>query len=112
MLKYASSRLKALVGKPRLNRGKWIKMFYLYILNNPTTDTFYIGSTNNLRKRLEQHISGKTRTTRILKTYNLVYYEKYKTDSEARNREKKLKSYKSKKYLKWLIRTKNSKMDR
>lgn len=85
-------------------------MFYLYILNNPTTDRFYIGSTSNLARRLHEHASGKTRTTRVLKTYNLVYSEEYKTSLEARNREKKLKSYKSKKYLKWLIQSKNSKI--
>ena len=85
-------------------------MFYLYILNNPETDRFYIGSTNNLKNRLQQHISGKTRTTKVLKTFNLVYFEEYKTSIEARDREKKLKSYKSKKYLKWLIETKNSKI--
>lgn len=85
-------------------------MPYLYILNNPVTDRYYIGSTTNLKKRIQQHISGKTRTTKVLKTYHLVYVEEYKTELEARNREKKLKSYKSKKYLKWLIETKNSKI--
>ncbi len=85
-------------------------MSFVYILNNPITDKFYIGSTNNLNRRLRQHLLGKTRTTRILRTYNLVYFEEYKTDKEARDREKKLKSYKSKKYIKWLIETKNSKI--
>lgn len=62
--------LSAPVGKPRFNRGKWITMSHLYILNNPISDSFYIGSTNDLKRRLKQHISGKTRTTRILRTYN------------------------------------------
>jgi putative endonuclease len=78
-------------------------MFYLYILRNKETDRFYIGSTNNLGRRLEEHQKGKTRTTRILKINELVYFEEYSTEKEARDREKKLKSYKSKKYIKWLI---------
>lgn len=78
-------------------------MYYLYILKNTDTGRFYIGSTNDLERRLKQHISGKTRTTRILKTDTLVYTEMYNTALEARSREKKLKSYKSKKYLEWLI---------
>ena len=86
------------------------KMPYLYILNNSTTDKYYIGSTINLERRLHEHISGKTRTTRTLKTYTLVYFEKYKDVKDARDREKKLKSYKSKKYIKWLIQSKNSKI--
>ncbi|MBI2066248.1 GIY-YIG nuclease family protein [Candidatus Woesebacteria bacterium] len=78
-------------------------MFYLYILRNENDDRFYIGSTSNLERRIKEHLRGKTRTTRVLKTNKLVYIEKYKTEKEARDREKKLKSYKSKKYIKWLI---------
>ncbi len=78
-------------------------MFNLYILKNEQTGRFYVGSTNDLSRRLKQHLSGKTRTTRVLKTFKLVYKEEYNTLLEARNREKKLKSYKSRKYLNWLI---------
>lgn len=85
-------------------------MPYLYILNNPQTDRFYIGSTTNLKARLKQHKLGHTRTTKILNTYYLAYFEEYDSITEARLREKKLKSYKSKKYLKWLITNKNSKI--
>lgn len=78
-------------------------MFYLYILKNKETGRYYIGSTSDLRRRLNEHRLGKTRTTKILKTDTLVYTEEYNTLEEARNREKKLKSYKSKKYIEWLI---------
>jgi putative endonuclease len=91
------------VAQPRFNRGQWLEMFYLYILKNEVTDRFYIGSTNNLERRLKEHLKGKTRTTRVLKTNKLVYKEEYKSEKEARDREKKLKSYKSKKYIEWLI---------
>jgi hypothetical protein len=33
----------------------------------------------------------------------LAYIEEFKTIDESRQREKKLKSYKSKKYIEWLI---------
>lgn len=79
------------------------KMNYLYILRNPKTNRYYIGSTNNLQRRLKEHIAGKTRTTRVLETFKLVYKEGFKTIEEARLREQKLKSYKSKKYIEWLI---------
>ena len=39
----------------------------------------------------------------MLETKNLVYKEEYKTEQDARIREKQIKSYKSKKYIKWLI---------
>ncbi|MBI2040408.1 GIY-YIG nuclease family protein [Candidatus Microgenomates bacterium] len=81
-------------------------MFWLYILKNGLTDGYYIGSTSDLVRRLDQHRKGYTRTTRLLGTYDLVYKEEYNTLLEARLREKKLKSYKSKKYIEWLINNK------
>jgi putative endonuclease len=82
-------------------------MYFIYILGNRKTDRYYIGSTNNLERRLKEHLQGKTRTTRILNTSSLVYTEKLDTLAEARKREKQLKSYKSKKYIKWLIDRRN-----
>jgi len=58
-------------------------------------------------RRLKQHASGSTRTTRVLGTNQLVYEEEFGNIKEARLREKQLKSYKSKKYIKQLI-NKNS----
>ena len=78
-------------------------MYYVYILRNNDTDRYYIGSTNNLDRRLKGHSKGLTRTTRVLKTLSLVHSEKFYNESDARLRERKLKSYKSKKYIKWLI---------
>ncbi|MBI4057734.1 GIY-YIG nuclease family protein [Candidatus Microgenomates bacterium] len=77
---------------------------FVYILKNENTGRYYIGSTNNLSRRLKQHEAGFTRTTRILGTNSLVYKEECDTIQEARAREKKLKSYKSKRYIEWLIK--------
>lgn len=66
-------------------------MCWLYILKNEDTDRYYIGSTSDLNRRLQQHRSGQTRTTRVLKTFDLVYSEKYNNIFDARLREKKVK---------------------
>jgi len=79
-------------------------MFFLYILKNRESGRYYIGSTNNLDRRLREHLKGKTRTTKVLKTYSLVYTEEFETSQQAQQREKKLKSYKSSKYIDWLIK--------
>lgn len=79
--------------------------YYFYILWNEKDDRYYTGSTNNLKRRLKEHRSGKTRTTRILKTDKLVYFEEYDSETEARLREKKIKLYKSKNYIRWLVNT-------
>lgn len=82
-------------------------MAFLYILKNEKTGRYYIGSTIDLVRRLKEHLSGKTRTTKILKTDILVYKEEYKSITDARIREKQLKKYKSKKYIEWLIAKSN-----
>jgi putative endonuclease len=74
-------------------------MAWLYILHNQLTRRYYIGSTINLKRRLQQHKSGNTRTTRLLGTKELFYKEEYKTIEEARLREKQIKSYKSKIFI-------------
>lgn len=83
-------------------------MSWVYILKNSLSNRYYIGSTIDLKRRLQQHKSGNTRTTRILETTELVYTEEYKTEDEARLREKQIKSYKSKIYIENLIRVGSS----
>lgn len=79
-------------------------MCWIYILKNENTGRYYTGSTNNLIRRLKQHKLGSTRTTKVLGTDKLVYQEKFDNIQEARNRERKIKSYKSKKYIERLIK--------
>jgi putative endonuclease len=81
-------------------------MCWLYILQNESIDKYYIGSTTNLERRLKEHLRGLVRTTRVFSIFKLAYKEKFDKIEEARKREKQLKLYKSKKYIKWLIATK------
>jgi len=67
-------------------------MFYLYILGSQKDKNIYIGSTNNLRKRLEEHNSGKVSSTKSRTPLELLYYEAYKTEQEARDREQTRRS--------------------
>ena len=73
-------------------------------MQSESNGKYYIGSTNNLIRRKRQHELGMTRTTRVLKAYKLVYLEEFTSIKEARAREQKLKSYKSHKYIDWLIK--------
>jgi putative endonuclease len=70
-------------------------MYYVYILASRRHGTLYIGVTNSLRKRLEQHRSGVGSS--FVKTYGvylLVYVESYERAEEAISREKQLKRWK------------------
>ena len=69
------------------------KMFYVYCIN--ATDEkgrFYIGSTNDLRRRLKEHNTDANRSTKNHQ-WRLVYYEAYITENAARQREQKLKQH-------------------
>jgi len=57
-------------------------MYYVYLIKNFKTNSTYIGYTGDLRRRIEEHKR---------KDSELVYYEAYKNEKDAREREKKLK---------------------
>ena len=51
----------------------------------------YIGSTNNLRRRLAEHNSSFSSYTKKYMPYEVVYYEAYRSEEDARKRESNLK---------------------
>ncbi len=71
--------------------GGYHNMYYVYLLKD--THHFYIGYTNNLRRRLYEHKLDKTFTTRRMQDPKLVYYEAYNNENAAKVREKKLKQF-------------------
>jgi putative endonuclease len=68
------------------------KIFYTYMLLC-NDNTFYIGSTNDIQKRLHAHNNTKAGAhyTKIRRPVTLIYKEEYKTNSEAKKRESQLK---------------------
>jgi len=66
-------------------------MFALYILKSLKDGDLYIGSTNNLKKRLLEHNLGKVYATKLRRPFKLVYCELYKSEADARKREHNLK---------------------
>ena len=59
-------------------------MYFVYVLRNKANNELYIGYTNNLERRLEEH-------KRKFPKDELLYYEAYRDEKEARDRERKLK---------------------
>jgi putative endonuclease len=75
--------------------------YYVYILASRKCGTLYIGVTNDLRTRLEQHRSG--RGSEFVKKYGvrrLVHVETFASLQEAIAREKQLKNW----HRDWKIR--------
>lgn len=50
-------------------------MYYTYILFSQTADRYYVGSTDDLERRLEDHKRGKSKYTRQVNDWALKYYE-------------------------------------
>jgi putative endonuclease len=68
-------------------------MWFVYILLC-RDGSYYIGSTNNVEKRLRNHLNGKGgRYARSHKARKLVYQEKFPTKPEALKREAQLKKW-------------------
>ncbi len=66
-------------------------MFYVYILKSKKDNKLYIGSTNDLRRRIVEHSKGKVSSTSDRRPLELVYYEAYKIEHDARLREQSFK---------------------
>lgn len=66
-------------------------MYYVYVLKSTTDGKLYIGSSNDLRRRLLEHNSGKVPSTKARAPFELCYYESYAHEGDARQREAHLK---------------------
>ena len=89
---------RVILRDPERSRGK-ILMFYVYILRT-SSNTLYIGQTNSLQKRLQEHKNKKAKSARYIRyfsSFDLVYSEKYATREAAMKREWQLKKWSRKK---------------
>lgn len=66
-------------------------VFYVYILKSRKDSQLYTGYTADLRRRLVEHNSGETLSTRHRGPFDLVYYEAYRAKTDAQKRERMLK---------------------
>lgn len=66
-------------------------MFYVYILKSKKDEKLYVGSTNDLRRRLSEHNAKLVISTKGRAPFELRYYESFFSDEDARKREWSLK---------------------
>ena len=78
-------------------------MAAVYILQSCTTGKFYIGLTNDPPRRFSEHERQHSPYTKGRGPWKLVRLEDYATLSEARRRERQLKSWKSHRSIAELI---------
>ncbi len=66
--------------------------FYVYALESLSNKELYIGSTNNLIRRVKEHNLGKSPSTKRYRPWKLIYYEACIFEADAKRREYYLKT--------------------
>lgn len=74
--------------------------YYIYILRSNTDNKFYTGYTKDLKLRFKQHQNKEVSSTKRRGIMRLIYYEACLSQKDAIRREKYLKTYLGKMFLK------------
>ena len=86
--------------KPRINLSETTDV---YVLRSLRDKGLYIGSTRDLRTRLRLHNDGAVRSTSPRRPFELIFYEAYRSEYDAKRREIYLKSTKGRTSLKTML---------
>ena len=79
-------------------------MYYIYAIKSILHNRIYVGLTRDLELRLREHNSGRTKSTKYYRPWEIFYTEEASSLKIAREREKKLKSGCGKELLKELLK--------
>ena len=77
--------------------------YFVYAIKSKVDGRLYVGFSMNVLKRLQEHNSGKTKSTKGYRPWELVFTEKCDTQIEARKLEKYYKSGIGKEKLKNMV---------
>lgn len=78
-------------------------MYTVYVLKSLSTKKSYVGMTDNLERRLNEHNQGKSMFTKKFIPWEVIYKEDFEERFQARNREKYFKSGAGRNFLKSLF---------
>lgn len=72
---------------------------YVYVLESLKDKDLYIGYTNNLKRRLEEHNKGQSFATKFRLPFRLIYFEGCINQKDAKRRENYLKTTQGRRFL-------------
>ena len=75
------------------------RMLYIYAIYSLSRNYIYVGLTDDMERRFAEHQSGKNKTTKPYRPYDILLVEEYSSRVEARKREVYLKSGTGKEFL-------------
>jgi len=78
--------------------------YYVYVLQSLKNQSLYIGYTKDLRQRLKRQNSGGNSYTKKYMPWQLIHYEAYLNEQDARRREKYLKTSQGSRLLKRMLK--------
>ena len=85
-------------------KGTWFyNMYWVYILRSKSNNKFYVGCTDNIIRRVKEHNLGLSKYTKGKGPWVIIYPDEFKSLSDARKREKQIKSWKKRIAIERLI---------
>jgi|SRR3989344_5718169 len=81
-----------------------MSFWYVYVLRSAKDHDFYVGSTNNLKRRVQQHQRGENISTAKRLLVELIYFEGHHSKDDALRREKYFKTTKGRITLRQMLR--------
>ena len=75
-------------------------MYYTYVLQSLNDKKFYIGFTQDLKLRFNQHQNGMVESTKNRRPLKLIYYEASLDRCDALKREKYFKTHHGRMFIK------------
>jgi len=81
-----------------------MRFYYIYVLYNSNKNFIYIGYSESLKERVVKHNAGEVKSTKAYLPLILIFYEAYRTKSDAKRREVYLKSNKGRTTLRTMLK--------
>lgn len=85
-------------------------MFYAYVLQSEIDNSYYIGHSSDMKKRLEYHNQGLSKYTSKKIPWKIIYIETFGTKQEANRRELFLKKQRNHSFYERLISSDSNKI--
>ena len=79
-------------------------MFYVYVLRLSNSQ-FYVGRSDDLRRRFHEHMQGKVKSTQKRRPLSLVFYEAFILKEDGIRRERYFKTSKGKSTIRIMLQS-------
>ncbi len=81
-----------------------IMFWYIYIIQSKKSQSLYVGYAKDLKRRFGEHNRGLNFSTKPYLPWKLIHYEAYCNESDAKRREKYLKTSQGSRLLKRMLK--------